>query len=85
MYATAVLKTKASDQENHMGSGTVFNFMQPILTGLFGTDSQDQLQHLKSNIDILGDRSELLTHWDRDKMVAFFQTTFSNAFSSMKM
>ena len=26
-----------------------------------------------------------LTHWGRDKMAAFFQTTFSNAFSSMKM
>ena len=27
----------------------------------------------------------LLTHWDRDKMAAIFQTTFSNAFSWMKM
>ena len=27
----------------------------------------------------------VLTHWDRDKMVAIFQTTFSNAFSWMKM
>ena len=27
----------------------------------------------------------LLTHWGRDKMAAFSQTTFSNAFSSMKM
>ena len=26
-----------------------------------------------------------LTHWDRDKMAAIFQTTFSNAFSWMKM
>ena len=26
-----------------------------------------------------------LTHWGRDKMVAIFQTTFSNAFSWMKM
>ena len=26
-----------------------------------------------------------LTHWGRDKMVAFFQTTFSNRFSCMKM
>ena len=26
-----------------------------------------------------------LTHWGRDKMAAIFQTTFSNAFSSMKM
>ena len=27
----------------------------------------------------------LLTHWGQDKMAAIFQTTFSNAFSSMKM
>ena len=27
----------------------------------------------------------LLTHWGRDKMVAIFQTTFSNAFSWMKL
>ena len=27
----------------------------------------------------------LLTHWDRDKMAAISQTTFSNAFSWMKM
>ena len=27
----------------------------------------------------------LLTHWGRDKMDAIFQTTFSNAFSWMKM
>ena len=27
----------------------------------------------------------LLTHWGRDKMVAFFQTTFLNAFSWMKL
>ena len=27
----------------------------------------------------------LLTHWGRDKMAAFFQTTFSNDFSWMKM
>ena len=26
-----------------------------------------------------------LTHWDRDKMAAFFQTTFSNGFSWMKI
>ena len=26
-----------------------------------------------------------LTHWGRDKMAAFSQTTFSNAFSSIKM
>ena len=26
-----------------------------------------------------------LTHWGRDKMAAIFQTTFSNAFSSVKM
>ena len=26
-----------------------------------------------------------LTHWDRDKMATIFQTTFSNAFSWMKM
>ena len=26
-----------------------------------------------------------LTHWGRDKMATIFQTTFSNAFSSMKM
>ena len=26
-----------------------------------------------------------LTHWGRDKMAAIFQTTFSNAFSGMKM
>ena len=28
---------------------------------------------------------KMLTHWDRDKMAAIFQTTFSNAFSWMKM
>ena len=27
----------------------------------------------------------VLTHWDRDKMADFFQTTFSNAFFRMKM
>ena len=27
----------------------------------------------------------VLTHWGRDKMADFFRTTFSNAFSSMKM
>ena len=27
----------------------------------------------------------MLTHWGRDKMAAIFQTTFSNAFSWMKM
>ena len=27
----------------------------------------------------------VLTHWGRDKMAAFCQTTFSNAFSSLKM
>ena len=27
----------------------------------------------------------VLTHWGRDKMAAIFQTTFSNAFSWMKM
>ena len=27
----------------------------------------------------------VLTHWGRDKMAAIFQTTFSNAFSRMKM
>ena len=27
----------------------------------------------------------ILTHWGRDKMAAIFQTTFSNAFSWMKM
>ena len=27
----------------------------------------------------------LLTHWSRDKIAAFFQTTFSSAFSCMKM
>ena len=30
-------------------------------------------------------RIVLLTHWGRDKMVVIFQTTFSNAFSWMKM
>ena len=29
--------------------------------------------------------NSLLTHWGRDKMAAIFQTTFSNAFSRMKM
>ena len=29
--------------------------------------------------------SKLLTHWGQDKMAAFFQTTFSNGFSWMKM
>ena len=29
--------------------------------------------------------SIILIHWGRDKMAAFFQTTFSKAFSSMKM
>ena len=28
---------------------------------------------------------KVLTHWSRDKMTAIFQTTFSNAFSWMKM
>ena len=27
----------------------------------------------------------ILTHWGRDKMAAFFQTTFSNEFSWMKI
>ena len=31
------------------------------------------------------ERSIMLTHWGRDKMAAIFQTTFSNAFSWMKM
>ena len=30
-------------------------------------------------------RISALTHWGRDKMAAFFRTTFSKAFSSMKM
>ena len=30
-------------------------------------------------------RQQGLTHWDRDKMAIIFQTTFSNAFSWMKM
>ena len=30
-------------------------------------------------------RSHILTHWDRDKMAAIFQTTFWYIFSSMKM
>ena len=30
-------------------------------------------------------RQIALTHWGRDKMAAIFQTTFSNAFSSMKI
>ena len=29
--------------------------------------------------------NRILTHWGRDKMAAVFQTTFSNAFSWMKM
>ena len=29
--------------------------------------------------------SKILTHWDQDTMYAIFQTTFSNAFSWMKM
>ena len=31
------------------------------------------------------DHGRELTHWGRDKMVAIFQTTFSNTFSWMKM
>ena len=31
------------------------------------------------------DENVLLTHWGRDKMAAIFQTTFSNAFTWMKM
>ena len=33
----------------------------------------------------LTDHQNILTHWDRDKMDAISQTTFSNAFSWMKM
>ena len=32
-----------------------------------------------------GNTWSTLTHWGRDKMAAIFQTTFSNAFSWMKM
>ena len=39
------------------------------------------VQHLYQNMYYLS----LLTHWGRDKMDAIFQTTFSNAFSCMKM
>ena len=34
---------------------------------------------------MVGDTTVLLTHWGRDKMDAVSQTTFSNAFSSMKI
>ena len=35
--------------------------------------------------NIRSPKSQLLTHWGRDKMAAIFQTTFSHAFSWMKM
>ena len=60
-YATVTRNLKKSDQESHRRRRAVFNFMQPILTGLFGIASDDQLQNLKSNIDILRDRNELLS------------------------
>ena len=41
------------------------------------THASDQLPWTPNNMS--------LTHWGRDKMAAIFQTTFSNAFSWMKM
>ena len=38
-----------------------------------------------SYIPLLSDSAWVLTHWGRDKMDAILQTTFWNAFSSMKM
>ena len=45
-YATVTGNLKKSDQESHRRRRAVFNFMQPILTGLFGIASDDQLQNL---------------------------------------
>ena len=39
----------------------------------------------KINTNSLLKKWRQLTHWGRDKMAAIFQTTFSNAFSRMKM
>ena len=35
--------------------------------------------------DLFSQWTHILTHWGRDKMAAFFQTTFSNAFSLIKI
>ena len=41
--------------------------------------------YLKKPLKKTTHQTKTLTHWGRDKMAAIFQTTFSNAFSSMKM
>ena len=50
----------------------------------FTTDANSSFG--KPPLDVNGDLAKLeLTHWGRDKMAAIFQTTFSNAFSWMKI
>ena len=48
---------------------------------LYVNDSNNAVHDFVSVIKLWND---MLTHWGRDKMTAFWQTTFSNAFSWMK-
>ena len=51
----------------------------PKSTDIKANEIYRQVSNIKSP------KSQLLTHWGRDKMAAIFQTTFSHAFSWMKM
>ena len=42
------------------------------------------VENVRQSVPVV-DAIDLLTHWGRDKMTAISQTTFANAFSSMKM
>ena len=59
-------------QGNFAGTGATIRLTQCQWSNLEGYGKMDHM-------------NPLLTHWNRDKMDAIFQTTFSNAFSWMKM
>ena len=68
----------ASVVSRHMVNDTVIDMAYTLLW-LMACHCQKNL-HDNSHLLIMH-----LTHWGRDKMAAIFQTTFSNAFSWMKM
>ena len=70
------LKTPDTTNEYLKNSDTINEYLKH-LTLLMNTSKQLIMNTSK--------HVTLLTHWGRDKMAAVFQTTFSNAFSWMKM
>ena len=68
----------------HMPKLCVWEYFAILITStmLICDSSWQKLIYYQLVVDL---RSAMLTHWGRDKMAAIFQTTFSNAFSWMKM